>query len=76
MIVDALWYVSNATLHADLGISYVQDVNCLFRIFLDLFNILVYRDGEPPDACRLEPSARYKETTTGYREQMAFSAED
>jgi hypothetical protein len=26
MIVDALWYVSNATLHADLGISYVQDV--------------------------------------------------
>jgi hypothetical protein len=26
MIVDAQWYVSNATLHADLGISYVQDV--------------------------------------------------
>jgi hypothetical protein len=26
MIVDASWYVSNATLHADLGISYVQDV--------------------------------------------------
>jgi hypothetical protein len=26
MIVDAPWYVSNATLHADLGISYVQDV--------------------------------------------------
>jgi hypothetical protein len=26
MIVDARWYVSNATLHADLGISYVQDV--------------------------------------------------
>jgi hypothetical protein len=26
MVVDALWYVSNATLHADLGISYVQDV--------------------------------------------------
>jgi hypothetical protein len=26
MIVDALWYVSNATLHADLGISYVRDV--------------------------------------------------
>jgi hypothetical protein len=26
MIVDAAWYVSNATLHADLGISYVQDV--------------------------------------------------
>jgi hypothetical protein len=25
MIVDALWYVSNATLHADLGISSVQD---------------------------------------------------
>jgi hypothetical protein len=25
MIVDAPWYVSNATLHADLGISYVQD---------------------------------------------------
>jgi hypothetical protein len=24
MIVDAPWYVSNATLHADLGISYVQ----------------------------------------------------
>jgi hypothetical protein len=26
MIVAAPWYVSNATLHADLGISYVQDV--------------------------------------------------
>jgi hypothetical protein len=26
MIVDAPWYVSNATLHADLGVSYVQDV--------------------------------------------------
>jgi hypothetical protein len=26
MIVDAPWYVSNATLHTDLGISYVQDV--------------------------------------------------
>jgi hypothetical protein len=26
MIVDAPWYVSNATLHANLGISYVQDV--------------------------------------------------
>jgi hypothetical protein len=26
MIVDAPWYVSNATLHADLGISSVQDV--------------------------------------------------
>jgi hypothetical protein len=26
MIVDAPWYVSNATLYADLGISYVQDV--------------------------------------------------
>jgi hypothetical protein len=26
MIVDTPWYVSNATLHADLGISYVQDV--------------------------------------------------
>jgi hypothetical protein len=26
MIVDAPWYVSNSTLHADLGISYVQDV--------------------------------------------------
>jgi hypothetical protein len=25
-IVDAPWYVSNATLHADLGISCVQDV--------------------------------------------------
>jgi hypothetical protein len=25
MIVDASWYVSNATLHADLGISYIQD---------------------------------------------------
>jgi hypothetical protein len=25
MIVDAPWYVSNATLHADLGISSVQD---------------------------------------------------
>jgi hypothetical protein len=31
MIADAPWYVSNATLHADLGISYVEDVihqNC------------------------------------------------
>jgi hypothetical protein len=31
LIVDAPWYVSNATLHADLGISHVQDVihqNC------------------------------------------------
>jgi hypothetical protein len=28
MIVDAPWYVSNATLHADLGISYVQDKKC------------------------------------------------
>jgi hypothetical protein len=31
MIVDAPWYVSNATLHVDLGMSYVQDVihqNC------------------------------------------------
>jgi hypothetical protein len=27
MIVDAQWYVSNATLHADLGISSVQDVS-------------------------------------------------
>jgi hypothetical protein len=26
MIVDAPWYVSNATLQADLGISYVHDV--------------------------------------------------
>jgi hypothetical protein len=26
MIVDAPWYVSNAPLHADAGISYVQDV--------------------------------------------------
>jgi hypothetical protein len=26
MIVDAPWYVSNAILHADLGISYVQEV--------------------------------------------------
>jgi hypothetical protein len=26
MIVDAPWYVSNATLHVDLGISSVQDV--------------------------------------------------
>jgi hypothetical protein len=26
MIVDAPWYVSNATLHADLGISSLQDV--------------------------------------------------
>jgi hypothetical protein len=26
MIVDAPWYVSNATLHADLGISYVYEV--------------------------------------------------
>jgi hypothetical protein len=26
MIVDAPWYVSKATLHADLGISYIQDV--------------------------------------------------
>jgi hypothetical protein len=26
MIVDAPWYVSNAILEADLGISYVQDV--------------------------------------------------
>jgi hypothetical protein len=26
MKVDAPWYVSNATLHADLGISYVQEV--------------------------------------------------
>jgi hypothetical protein len=26
MIVDTPWYVSNATLHVDLGISYVQDV--------------------------------------------------
>jgi hypothetical protein len=26
MIVDAPLYVSNATLHADLGISYVRDV--------------------------------------------------
>jgi hypothetical protein len=25
IISDATWYVSNATLHADLGISYVQD---------------------------------------------------
>jgi hypothetical protein len=26
MIVDAPWYVSNETLHTDLGISSVQDV--------------------------------------------------
>jgi hypothetical protein len=26
MIVDAPWYVTNATLHADLGISYVHEV--------------------------------------------------
>jgi hypothetical protein len=26
MIVDAPWYVSNATLNADLGISSIQDV--------------------------------------------------
>jgi hypothetical protein len=26
MIVVAPWYVSNATLHADLGISYVHEV--------------------------------------------------
>jgi hypothetical protein len=26
MIIDAPWYVSNATLHADLGISYVHEV--------------------------------------------------
>jgi hypothetical protein len=26
MIVDAPWYVSNATLHADLGILYVHEV--------------------------------------------------
>jgi hypothetical protein len=26
MTVDAPWYVSNATLHADLGISYVHEV--------------------------------------------------
>jgi hypothetical protein len=26
MTVDAPWYVSNATIHADLGISSVQDV--------------------------------------------------
>jgi cytoplasmic iron level regulating protein YaaA (DUF328/UPF0246 family) len=25
MIADAPWYVSNATLHADLGVSSVQD---------------------------------------------------
>jgi hypothetical protein len=25
MIADAPWYVSNATLHADLGISYVHE---------------------------------------------------
>jgi hypothetical protein len=25
MIVDSPWYVSNATLHADLGISYIQN---------------------------------------------------
>jgi hypothetical protein len=25
MMVDEPWYVSNATLHADLGILYVQD---------------------------------------------------
>jgi hypothetical protein len=28
MIVDAPWYVSNATLHADLGISYVIHQKC------------------------------------------------
>jgi hypothetical protein len=26
MIVDAPWYVSNATLHADLGLTYVHEV--------------------------------------------------
>jgi hypothetical protein len=26
MIAEAPWYVSNATLHADLGISYVHEV--------------------------------------------------
>jgi hypothetical protein len=26
MIVDAPWYVSSATLHADLGMSYLLDV--------------------------------------------------
>jgi hypothetical protein len=26
MIVDAPWYVSNATLHADLGMSYVHEI--------------------------------------------------
>jgi hypothetical protein len=26
MIANAPWYVSNATLHADLGISYVHEV--------------------------------------------------
>jgi hypothetical protein len=26
MIADAPWFVSNATLHADLGISYVHEV--------------------------------------------------
>jgi hypothetical protein len=26
MILDAPWYVSNATLHADVGISYVHEV--------------------------------------------------
>jgi hypothetical protein len=26
MMIDAPWYVSNATLHADLGVSYVHDV--------------------------------------------------
>jgi hypothetical protein len=26
MILDAPWYVSNETLHTDLGISHVQDV--------------------------------------------------
>jgi hypothetical protein len=25
-MIDAPWYVSNATLHADLGISYVHEV--------------------------------------------------
>jgi hypothetical protein len=25
MIADAPWYVSNATLHTDLGIPYIQD---------------------------------------------------
>jgi hypothetical protein len=26
MIVDAPWYVSNVTLHTDLGISYIREV--------------------------------------------------